>query len=81
MTNTTIENAAAAIVKLNRAAMVGGEEVGDIGETLRRLPRLGYELTTAELAAAFRRAGEMQIAEADALEREGASRQAARGAE
>ena len=69
----TIETAAEAIVALDREAMARGEEVGDIGEYLRRLPRMGYELSTDQLAAAFRRAGEMQIAVADALEREGAA--------
>jgi len=77
MTNT-IENAAAAIVKLDREAMAKGETVGDIGEYLSRLPRLAYELSTEQLAAAFERAGEINTQEADELRRFVAERQAAK---
>jgi hypothetical protein len=69
-TSTTIEAAAENIVALDREAIAMGEEVGDIGAYLRLLPRMGYELSTDQLAAAFRRAAELQIEEADALERE-----------
>ena len=77
MTNTTIEKAAEAIVAMDRECMVKGEEVGGIPEILRRLPRLAYELNTDQLVLAFRRAAAMHFAEADALRREVASRQAA----
>ena len=70
----TIENAAQAIVALDRKAMALGQEVGGVAENLRRLPKLAYELSTDDLASASRRAGEIHSKEADALEREGAKR-------
>ena len=66
---TTIENAAEAIRALDREAMARGEDDVSIPEILRLLPRLAYELSADDLAAAFRRSAKMLADEADELER------------
>ena len=70
MTKITIDEAAEMIATLDREAHSRGERQPNIPDILRLLPRLGYELDTPDLCAAFRRAAELQFAEADALEAE-----------
>ena len=74
MTNTIIiEKAADALYRL---AKQGHQP----GECMNRLPTEFYDMSGEDMAAAFRRSGEMLNHEADELRRYVAQRQAARSA-